>query len=549
MAEFRRLSPQRIAELTGQPVTAVIKNSSQVLGDFKPISASVTAQPEAQNLRDRISALASPVATLELQPDLGRTVDDYKMAIGEKIWPKTRMAIQKLDELDQVTREAHGISAIDFILLTYHSGTSLKQLERITSLSIHFLAALFDKLGFPRLSRAEAHQRWSRTVPIEVRRARMAYAKSTVTPERRSEMSRNIWVDIPQEVRKARSRAGGLAASASSSLSDKQAKAQKMHAAMMRLAPEQRSAIAKQGWDRLTPDQRRERIAKNTPEQRAISLRAAWEASRNLPEDKRKARGRKARATYVARTTEQERAAAMQKLAQYQTTEHRSRTMKDMWARVPDEHRGDWGKAIYPSTLGRLTPEERARNSLKASEAMNSRKVVWGDNYYDSHVEAATAVAFETFIPNFRIERGVNYQVITDNSFKKIDFMVNGVFVEYNPVVLRCYPGSTGAFDSQEEYLIYTRHVAELSELDKDEYNDQVQKALRERYFRQRRDAIDQDPRYLGRELIIAATPEELYEQVIKRFGEGYHPTAEEFVRFFEYTTRKIKNINKKPKK
>ena len=52
-----------------------------------------------------------------------------------------------------------------------------------------------------------------------------------------------------------------------------------------------------------------------------------------------------------------------------------------------------------------------------------------------------------------------------------------------------------------------------------------------------------QSQTYKGSELILAQTPEELYDSVITRFG-SYLGTREDFVREFNRTKKEVKNAN-----
>lgn len=193
------------------------------------------------------------------------------------------------------------------------------------------------------------------------------------------------------------------------------------------------------------------------------------------------------------------------------------------------------------------THQQHLADGLRASEVLSSRKIIVDGDYFDSYLEAATAMSLEQFVPGYRVSRGVNYQVILESAGVKVDFLVDGVFIEYNPVVLKYLPRVTG-FDTQEEYESYIRN---LSRLDKDTqagYSKQVCQEIAQRYFQRRREAIDGDPAYQERELVVATTPEELYDKVITRFAEN-RPSLDEFSTFFNLTTRNIRNEDRRRQK
>lgn len=195
--------------------------------------------------------------------------------------------------------------------------------------------------------------------------------------------------------------------------------------------------------------------------------------------------------------------------------------------------------------IHRLKHADHVKNGLRASEVMSTLKVLFGDNYFDSYVEAATAIALETFIPDFTLERGANYQVVIEGTSKKIDFMINGVLVEYNPIILTYPHGRVAGTFTQEEYETYRQHLNLLDKSQRAEFTEQVRQGLLQRYIQRRREAIDQAEDARDRELIVVTNPRELYEQVITRFGQNF-PTQEEFSRFFNLTTRIVKNENRR---
>ncbi|MBI2430569.1 MAG: hypothetical protein HYV39_00975 [Candidatus Levybacteria bacterium] len=191
------------------------------------------------------------------------------------------------------------------------------------------------------------------------------------------------------------------------------------------------------------------------------------------------------------------------------------------------------------------TREQRARLGIAVTERMDSRKAIAGENYFDSYAEAATAMSLEQFVPEYQVARGDNYQVILESAGIKVDFLVGDVLVEYNPIVLKYLQRRVTGFDTQEEYELYMQNLSQLDENQQVGYTEQVREGIAQRYFQRRRRAIDQDPGFRDRELIVATTPGDLYDQVITRFGENY-PNRDEFIEFFNATTRTIRNENRR---
>lgn len=176
------------------------------------------------------------------------------------------------------------------------------------------------------------------------------------------------------------------------------------------------------------------------------------------------------------------------------------------------------GQIVYEKGVGIFarSPEQRQRDAITASEAVGSQKVIYGENYYDSYMEATTATLLEKYIPNFRIERGKTYQV-AEGLDKKIDFFINGVFVEYNPIIFAA--PKRGSFETIEEYSAFKVFFDCLPLEERQQYLQDTHKHLKEQYYQKRKAALDKNPAFKNNELLIVTTPEELYDQVIVRFG------------------------------
>lgn len=187
------------------------------------------------------------------------------------------------------------------------------------------------------------------------------------------------------------------------------------------------------------------------------------------------------------------------------------------------------------------THDDKRAMGIVASETPSSQKIIYEGNYYDSRVEASTAVALESFVPDFVIERGSNYQVVIPDVLKKVDFVIDDTLIEYNPIMLSYRPGYPAAFETRDEFETYRANRDALKDRsERQAYVQQVTEGLRRRYYQRRRAAIDENPDYRGKELVVVVNPEQLYQEVILRFGENYPPTQRGFVRFFNATLQLI---------
>lgn len=187
--------------------------------------------------------------------------------------------------------------------------------------------------------------------------------------------------------------------------------------------------------------------------------------------------------------------------------------------------------------------EQKSLDGIKGSEVVDSRKILYQENYYDSYYEAATASLMEKYIPGFVVRRGETYQ-ITNGIHKKIDFFVKGVFLEFQPILLSKTEGSLGAFETEEEFNAYNSRLARLSPGQVREYKARWVEELKQRYYKKRRAALDENPEFKDKELIVAVDANDLYDSVIERFGTNI-PTKKAFRGEFNHLRRAISIENR----
>ena len=187
--------------------------------------------------------------------------------------------------------------------------------------------------------------------------------------------------------------------------------------------------------------------------------------------------------------------------------------------------------------------EQKSLDGIKGSEAMDSRKILYQENYYDSYYEAATASLMEKYIPGFVVRRGETYQ-ITNGIHKKIDFFVAGVFLEFQPILLSKTEGSLGAFETEEEFNAYNAELASLLPGQVKEYKAKVIEQLKQRYYQKRRVALDENPEFQDKELFVATDANDLYDSLVERFGTNV-PTKKAFAGEFDHLRRAISIENR----
>ncbi len=157
---------------------------------------------------------------------------------------------------------------------------------------------------------------------------------------------------------------------------------------------------------------------------------------------------------------------------------------------------------------------------------------------YCSRSEAICAALLQQFVPHFDVRQGVTFQVPIgedrNGNTIAVDFLVDGVLFEYHPVRFFQSRKRFGDFSSREEYRSYAKVFHALNAEKRAFFHEAMRARLTLNYYNRRRAILDQHPLFRRTELIVATSPEEFYERIIKRFGKGYPKTLERFLKMFE---------------
>lgn len=161
-----------------------------------------------------------------------------------------------------------------------------------------------------------------------------------------------------------------------------------------------------------------------------------------------------------------------------------------------------------------------------------------------SRSEAVCAELLRRFVPHFKVQEGVTFQVPIGEDGKgniiAVDFLVDGVLFEYHPVRFFQNRRRCGDFSNKEEYRTYTKVFHSLNSDKREFFHSAMRARLTQNYFNKRRGMLDQHPLFRRTELIVATTPEEFYERIIRRFGKDYPRNAERFINLFEELVRTL---------
>lgn len=167
---------------------------------------------------------------------------------------------------------------------------------------------------------------------------------------------------------------------------------------------------------------------------------------------------------------------------------------------------------------------------------------------YASRSEAACGDLMERYIPGFQVIEHKSFQVpiydYNKGTTKTVDFLVNGVYVEFHPPRFWREGKRYGDFKSASEYFSYRHKLKSLdTPEEKRAFREETQKLLTERYAGERQAIIARFKGDPNIELIVATSAESVYENVIRRFGQGYPPKAE-FLKQFWAVVDEVKANN-----
>ncbi len=161
-----------------------------------------------------------------------------------------------------------------------------------------------------------------------------------------------------------------------------------------------------------------------------------------------------------------------------------------------------------------------------------------------SRSEAICAEILCRYVPHFTLQEGRTFQVEIGRdecgNTLAVDFLVDGVLFEYHPVRFFKNKRRCGDFASKREYRSYTTILHSLRGDQKEFFQTAMRARLTENYYAKRRAQLDAHPLYRRMELVVATSPEEFYELIIKRFGRDIPPSTASFLQIFEMLKREL---------
>lgn len=201
---------------------------------------------------------------------------------------------------------------------------------------------------------------------------------------------------------------------------------------------------------------------------------------------------------------------------------------------------------ILRKTPADLKSEEPA-NKLSGS-LQDKRPIAFMGNWYGSYEEAACATLISKYVPEFTLKEGETFQVSVGDNF--IDFKVGSYFLEYHPILLFWNSRNTGSFKSRADYLKYLEiknALDEQSGRQRNAFVDRVRNELREQYFEERKEIVEQSLTHGGTPLLVVESPKSLY-YFLKHIGTNL-PGEETFLKEFNRVVSRAKAQNKSRRK
>jgi len=192
-------------------------------------------------------------------------------------------------------------------------------------------------------------------------------------------------------------------------------------------------------------------------------------------------------------------------------------------------------KGTKPSAETRKKMSEASirNNTGKWLAEYIQKKYEFDGHYYPTKTEGATAIALKKYIPDFEIIEGETFQAQKDTRLF-FDFYIPRLekIVEWHPINIghdgKRLPQDLEALRELEKNVT-PKEKGALSYL-KNEFKGD----LAVEYWMERQEASDASTFFKGSEVILIRTPGELYDQVIKKYGEVKKiPSRNEFIREF----------------
>ena len=176
-------------------------------------------------------------------------------------------------------------------------------------------------------------------------------------------------------------------------------------------------------------------------------------------------------------------------------------------------------RKLVEGSIASITPEQRReigrKGGIAALESLveNNFYNVEGRFYAQSLQEGAIALLLEKYVPNFRVQNGENFQVKGKGlNCGGIDFLVDGEFLEWHPVMIFYKSKNKGGdIPTAEEENAYKKCLETLAEEEREQFEDEYRKALAGGYWHNRQTLVNKSG-YSGANVALATDVVGLYK-------------------------------------
>lgn len=212
------------------------------------------------------------------------------------------------------------------------------------------------------------------------------------------------------------------------------------------------------------------------------------------------------------------------------------------------ENNPNFGKTFSEKDRERLSKanmtsiaiKRNRRQGIKNAEALRRNSYNVEDRFFaSSQQEGATALMLEKYIPNYQVQERKTFQVRDKGICNGgIDFLVNGEFLEWHPIVLYSKASPRGDIP-QKMFPAYLEGLEFLPEDKRKEFREFCAKKLEEIYKEARHTAVDNSG-YKGTRVNLVKDEKELYEFIAR-----YNPNLPAFPIFASEFRKTIGYVKK----
>lgn len=177
------------------------------------------------------------------------------------------------------------------------------------------------------------------------------------------------------------------------------------------------------------------------------------------------------------------------------------------------------------------------RNGINAAKNSHKKKYFLNGHYFDSRGEAATGMLLQEYIQGYKLVEDKTFQANKDTHCL-YDFVLENAIVEWHPINLK-HDGPRFLPEDYKSYLeLKTQVKSDEDSISINYLRKELKKDIGVEYWIRRQNASDSSEVYKGKEVVLARSLSELYEQVLSRYGKNIPPLKEVRRKFEKYMSQ-----------